>query len=74
MRFITNYKILADTRADVLENAVNVEIQNGWQPYGPLISDSDTLNTSLIQPMVKYAEEIPDYNQPKGPYSRRHFS
>lgn len=55
MNEIKEYKIIRGPKAKV-ENDVNEEITEGWQPYGSLVI-SDRASSSypiLFQAMVKY--------------------
>ena len=61
---ITQYKILRSSySAAELEENVNKEIENGWQPWGqPAVSISN--NSSLyVQAMVKYSSNPDEWQK-----------
>lgn len=61
---ITEYKIIKSSyNAAELENGVNKEIENGWQPWGqPAVSISN--NSSLyVQAMVKYSSNPDEWQR-----------
>ncbi len=49
---ITGYKICQAASSSLLEDKVNEAIQQGWQPYGPLVINLDVID-EYIQPMVQ---------------------
>jgi len=45
----------------LLLREVNVAIQQGWQPHGSLLINSQQGDAIVVQPMVKYEEnELPN--------------
>lgn len=55
-RKIVDYK-LVHIQSDDCEEGVQVFLQNGWELYGPPVSEQDYDNYSefnLKQPMIKY--------------------
>ena len=53
---VTNYQILSEATADRLAAAVETQIHNGWQPFGPMQIGNGADGAVLMQPMVRYAE------------------
>ncbi len=46
-----------------LEDEVNRLIEDGWQPYGPLVSSSDGEVTIFVQPMVQTSADTSGVGQ-----------
>jgi hypothetical protein len=60
MNRIAEYRIESDTDLLQLENAVNILISRGFQPFGPLSTTYSPTKEKVCasQAMVKYAEPV----------------
>ena len=54
MKKITNYTILGSKSIEKLTEKVTLFLNDGWQPFGPAQSDTDSCDAFYIQTMVKY--------------------
>jgi hypothetical protein len=53
---IIDYIILSENSGQALANAVNIKINQGWQPYGNITSTNQGESIWIIQAMVKYSK------------------
>jgi hypothetical protein len=60
MKLIQRYRVLEASSMEDLPRKVNGLIENGWQPYGPLVFASLGNDSFWAQPMVKYRDASPE--------------
>lgn len=53
---IIDYKVSYEKSLSELEQYVQSQLQNGWEPYGQMIIINDAPNRGFYQPLVKYSK------------------
>ena len=54
---IIGYHIVKNENAELLSNEIEKCLRDGWQPHGPLVTESRESVIMFIQPMIKVVNE-----------------